>query len=143
MTPVDGNKALSSSKQRRRPEIKKFQPCGLRESHLRRKSRRNPDHLRCRPQPLKDCRQPPGTNKRRLDLPKWRIEASSSGGDRIRTCDLEVMSLASYRAAPPRVRAEDFFRAGEFIGDNAIRRATTRVKLIGILAIQRPLTDFA
>ena len=25
-----------------------------------------------------------------------------SGGDRIRTCDLEVMSLASYRAAPPR-----------------------------------------
>src|SRR5262245_22646317 len=25
------------------------------------------------------------------------------GGDRIRTCDLEVMSLASYRAAPPRV----------------------------------------
>ena len=26
-----------------------------------------------------------------------------SGGDRIRTCDLEVMSLASYRAAPPRV----------------------------------------
>lgn len=27
-----------------------------------------------------------------------------SGGDRIRTCDLEVMSLASYRAAPPRVR---------------------------------------
>ena len=27
----------------------------------------------------------------------------SSGGDRIRTCDLEVMSLASYRTAPPRV----------------------------------------
>ena len=26
-----------------------------------------------------------------------------SSGDRIRTCDLEVMSLASYRAAPPRV----------------------------------------
>ena len=26
-----------------------------------------------------------------------------SGGDRIRTCDLEVMSLASYRTAPPRV----------------------------------------
>ena len=26
-----------------------------------------------------------------------------SGGDRIRTCDLEVMSLASYLAAPPRV----------------------------------------
>ena len=26
----------------------------------------------------------------------------SSGGDRIRTCDLEVMSLASYRTAPPR-----------------------------------------
>ncbi len=25
-----------------------------------------------------------------------------NGGDRIRTCDLEVMSLASYRAAPPR-----------------------------------------
>ena len=30
-----------------------------------------------------------------------RIEKSC--GDRIRTCDLEVMSLASYRAAPPRV----------------------------------------
>ncbi len=27
-----------------------------------------------------------------------------NGGDRIRTCDLEVMSLASYRAAPPRVK---------------------------------------
>jgi hypothetical protein len=27
-----------------------------------------------------------------------------NGGGRIRTCDLEVMSLASYRAAPPRVR---------------------------------------
>lgn len=27
----------------------------------------------------------------------------TSGADRIRTCDLEVMSLASYRAAPPRV----------------------------------------
>ena len=27
----------------------------------------------------------------------------TSGGDRIRTCDLEVMSLASYRTAPPRV----------------------------------------
>jgi hypothetical protein len=27
-----------------------------------------------------------------------------SGGDRIRTCDLEVMSLASYLAAPPRDR---------------------------------------
>jgi hypothetical protein len=26
-----------------------------------------------------------------------------NGGDRIRTCDLEVMSLASYLAAPPRV----------------------------------------
>src|SRR3972149_4799346 len=29
----------------------------------------------------------------------------TSGGDRIRTCDLEVMSLASYLAAPPRVRS--------------------------------------
>ena len=28
--------------------------------------------------------------------------ASQNCGDRIRTCDLEVMSLASYRAAPPR-----------------------------------------
>jgi hypothetical protein len=28
----------------------------------------------------------------------------SSCGDRIRTCDLEVMSLASYRTAPPRVK---------------------------------------
>jgi hypothetical protein len=31
------------------------------------------------------------------------LAKSSSCGDRIRTCDLEVMSLASYRAAPPRV----------------------------------------
>ena len=31
----------------------------------------------------------------------------SSGGDRIRTCDLEVMSLASYRTAPPRVAVGD------------------------------------
>jgi hypothetical protein len=29
-----------------------------------------------------------------------------SCGDRIRTCDLEVMSLASYRTAPPRVRGK-------------------------------------
>ena len=29
-------------------------------------------------------------------------ETVTSCGDRIRTCDLEVMSLASYRAAPPR-----------------------------------------
>ena len=28
---------------------------------------------------------------------------TENGGDRIRTCDLEVMSLASYLAAPPRV----------------------------------------
>ena len=31
------------------------------------------------------------------------LVAAKSGGDRIRTCDLEVMSLASYLAAPPRV----------------------------------------
>ena len=31
----------------------------------------------------------------------WNFQRSC--GDRIRTCDLEVMSLASYRAAPPRV----------------------------------------
>jgi len=34
----------------------------------------------------------------------WRLYATTrSGGDRIRTCDLEVMSLASFRTAPPRV----------------------------------------
>ena len=33
----------------------------------------------------------------------WFANLIESGGDRIRTCDLEVMSLASYRAAPPRV----------------------------------------
>ena len=32
-----------------------------------------------------------------------------SGGDRIRTCDLEVMSLASYRAAPPRDNSSQAF----------------------------------
>ena len=31
------------------------------------------------------------------------VAKAGDGGDRIRTCDLEVMSLASYRAAPPRV----------------------------------------
>ena len=38
--------------------------------------------------------------------PDERSQPSSrdrNGGDRIRTCDLEVMSLASYRTAPPRV----------------------------------------
>ena len=34
--------------------------------------------------------------------PGWSCGRKESGGDRIRTCDLEVMSLASYRAAPPR-----------------------------------------
>jgi hypothetical protein len=34
--------------------------------------------------------------------PGWPCGREKSGGDRIRTCDLEVMSLASYRAAPPR-----------------------------------------
>jgi hypothetical protein len=33
------------------------------------------------------------------------MKEDKSGGDRIRTCDLEVMSLASYLAAPPRVRS--------------------------------------
>ena len=40
----------------------------------------------------------------RRQIKKCRVEADlrPSCGDRIRTCDLEVMSLASYRAAPPR-----------------------------------------
>ena len=33
-------------------------------------------------------------------------------GDRIRTCDLEVMSLASYRAAPPRVMYGQYTAGG-------------------------------
>ncbi len=37
-----------------------------------------------------------------------------SGGDRIRTCDLEVMSLASYRAAPPRDVFDSFSGFGRF-----------------------------
>ena len=42
--------------------------------------------------------------------PDQRSQPSSrdrNGGDRIRTCDLEVMSLASYRTAPPRVAEGD------------------------------------
>lgn len=35
--------------------------------------------------------------------PRRTVAGIISGGDRIRTCDLEVMSLASYRTAPPRV----------------------------------------
>ncbi len=35
-----------------------------------------------------------------------------SGGDRIRTCDLEVMSLASYRTAPPRVLCSPIYEQG-------------------------------
>ena len=35
----------------------------------------------------------------------------SSCGDRIRTCDLEVMSLASYRTAPPRVIVDGILTA--------------------------------
>ncbi len=42
------------------------------------------------------------TPRSRASLP-W----GSSGGDRIRTCDLEVMSLASYQTAPPRVMRSD------------------------------------
>src|SRR5882724_9413024 len=38
-----------------------------------------------------------------------------SGGDRIRTCDLEVMSLASYLAAPPRGRSA-LWRMGVLVG---------------------------
>jgi hypothetical protein len=36
---------------------------------------------------------------------KFRQDLEQSGGGRIRTDDLEVMSLASYLAAPPRVRS--------------------------------------
>ena len=42
------------------------------------------------------------------------------GGDRIRTCDLEVMSLASYRAAPPR----DMFFAESESGSHPKRTMT-------------------
>ena len=35
---------------------------------------------------------------------KFRQDLDQNGGGRIRTDDLEVMSLASYLAAPPRVR---------------------------------------
>src|SRR6476469_2208805 len=41
----------------------------------------------------------------------WREAASDSGG-RIRTCDLRVMSPASYLTAPPRADASDFTTVG-------------------------------
>ena len=42
------------------------------------------------------------TNPAEQQKTPQRALGGKSGGDRIRTCDLEVMSLASYRAAPPR-----------------------------------------
>jgi hypothetical protein len=42
------------------------------------------------------------TNSAAQQKTPQRALGGKSGGDRIRTCDLEVMSLASYRAAPPR-----------------------------------------
>ena len=42
------------------------------------------------------------TGHRRRELTAEYERRKESCGDRIRTCDLEVMSLASYRAAPPR-----------------------------------------
>ncbi len=48
-------------------------------------------------------RQDAAANQRKSPPgPGWPGGRKVSGGDRIRTCDLEVMSLASYRAAPPR-----------------------------------------
>ena len=52
--------------------------------------------------------------RRRKENPRVAILATlgfSSCGDRIRTCDLEVMSLASYRAAPPRVKGVGRWKA--------------------------------
>src|SRR3954447_21745036 len=42
-----------------------------------------------------------------------------SSGDRIRTCDLWVMSPASYRAAPPRVAGPTVHAAGRRPGDQS------------------------
>ena len=50
----------------------------------------------------------------------WPGGREESGGDRIRTCDLEVMSLASYRAAPPR----DMFFAESESGSHPKRTMT-------------------
>ena len=50
-----------------------------------------------------------------------------NGGDRIRTCDLEVMSLASYRTAPPRVRGEHW---GDCASTNATKGDSTRISEI-------------
>jgi len=53
----------------------------------------------CRALPL---RCPPGRRALKASKPgPWMAGLALSGGGRIRTCDLEVMSLASYRAAPP------------------------------------------
>ena len=50
----------------------------------------------------------------------------SSGAGRIRTCDLEVMSLASYRAAPPRV-------VGNIFIGRAIRFQSSKVDFLQIV----------
>ena len=42
-----------------------------------------------------------------------------SSGDRIRTCDLEVMSLASYLAAPPRASVSIIILSLEHDGGKA------------------------
>ena len=44
------------------------------------------------------------SNKKAFSLLKALLAKFASSGGRIRTDDLEVMSLASYRAAPPRDR---------------------------------------
>ncbi len=50
-------------------------------------------------------------------------------GDRIRTCDLEVMSLASYRAAPPRDVSRHCAARGK-----KLQAAPYRVKIDGIVS---------
>ena len=45
-----------------------------------------------------------------------------SGGGRIRTCDLEVMSLASYRAAPPRVIGRGSIFGEDAVGNRCVPR---------------------
>ena len=79
--------------------------CRRRQARCSRDKRREPPRTVTRCQNWRRNEKSPGVSLGLVRLPWGRmssIPGQSSCGDRIRTCDLEVMSLASYRAAPPR-----------------------------------------
>ncbi len=83
--------------------------------------------------------RPPDTKRKRLYLRFPQIQASSScSGDRIRTCDLWVMSPASYRAAPPRVGKCNTTDSGRLHANRCARRAQAAVSGSGSARVAGP-----